>query len=133
MPFPLPKPPKNMTNYDMLEEDKEFVMETFNELVSSVCVIECDKEDVHIISPLGVKATAEKKMLYLSLCHIYMNKHLTVPKYNYKDLQAFSEFAEPRGWLISLIINQIFIMWTSDILLSYWKYLGFAWTDRKQE
>ena len=110
-------------------ENKSFVFEAIEELLSVGSVIDVAHEQVHVCSPLGVVPKKNNK-LQLILDLRYVNGFLSKFKFRYEDLKVVSDILKEGDWFFSFDLRNGYHH--VDIFECHRKFLAFSFVYGSQ-
>ena len=108
LPFSERPEPFQLPNYKLSFTHGGFVEEELSRLIQSGAVVQCDpKCPILCISPIHcVPKKGGKLRLIIDLRQI--NRHLTVPKFCYEDIQVVSLLIQPNDFMVTLDLKNGF-------------------------
>ena len=123
LPFVKEPEPAVSWNNQSAKNHLDFVTYEILRLLDQGCVKEVSRGEVHTINPLSVADNGKKLRLILDLR--YINKHLRVQKFKYKDLRTFQNLFSKGDFFFKTDLKSGYHH--LDILEGHQKYLGFSW------
>ena len=126
LPF-LEKPAKKFFNIN--DNHIDFVSKELKKLVSTGAIVEVNKSELVVCSPLGVVCNASGK-LRLIVDLRYVNKHLRVTKFKYEDIRTACDLFMTGDWFFKFDYKSGYHH--VDIFPDHAQFLGCSWTVNGQ-
>ncbi|XP_057296266.1 uncharacterized protein LOC130625224 [Hydractinia symbiolongicarpus] len=109
-------------------DNEDLVNKELHELLKTGRIKEMATEP-HVVNPLSVSSSKNKKRLILDLRHV--NKHVYKQKTTFDDWKIFGEFVEGNGFMFKFDIKQGYHH--IEIAPEHQKYLGFSWVKNGEK